>query len=44
MIWVQNIYDFLYSFFDLLSFRNKPKDDTIDNNEEYECIILNDKR
>jgi hypothetical protein len=43
MFLIKNIYDFFYSFFDLLSFRTKPKYDTVDNNEEYEFIFLNEK-
>lgn len=43
MVWLKNVYDFFYSFFDLLSFRNKPKHDMIDD-EEYECIIFNERK
>jgi hypothetical protein len=42
MFLIKNIYDFLYSFFDFISFRTKPKYDDIDNNEEYEFIFLNE--
>lgn len=49
MDWFQNIYNFFHSFFEFLSFRSKPKYETIEQNYEeqnykkYEFVILNEK-
>ena len=43
MNWFQNIYYFFHSFFEFLSLKTKPKCELIDDNEEYEFIILNEK-
>lgn len=43
MIWFQNIYIYFQTIFEILTFRTKPKYDMIDNDEEYEFIILNEK-
>lgn len=45
MIFFQSFYNFFYSFFELLSFRTKPKYEKVKNNldDEYEFIILNEK-
>ena len=39
----QNLYIFFHSFFEFLTFRTKPKYKSVDDNEEYEFIILNEK-
>ena len=43
MNWFQDIYNYFHSFFEFLTFRTKPNYKMIDNNEEYEFIILNEK-
>jgi len=44
MFWIQDIYKYLKSFFNFLSFRTKPDYEEIESNyEEYEFIILNEK-
>lgn len=43
MIWLQNIYLYIHSFFEILTFRTMPKYDMINNDDEYEFIILNEK-
>lgn len=43
MNWFQDIYNYFNSFFEFLTFRTKPNYEMIDNNEEYEFIILNEK-
>lgn len=44
MNWFKNIYIFIHSFFEILSYRTKPKYDKLDENnyDEYESIILNE--
>lgn len=45
MIFFQSFYNFFHLFFELLSFRTKPKYEKVENNidDEYEFIILNEK-
>jgi hypothetical protein len=36
---LRNIYIFLYSLFEIFSFRSKPEYNELDNNDEYEYIF-----
>lgn len=45
MSFLKSIYNFFYTFFEILSFRTKPKYEKLENNidDEYEFIVLNEK-
>ncbi len=46
MYWVQNVYSFFQSLFELLTFRTKPRYNSlndVENPADYEFVILNDK-
>ena len=39
----KNIFYFFYTFFEILSFKTKPKYEAVNDDEEYEFINLNEK-
>jgi len=46
MYWFKTIYNLFHTFFDIFSFRKKPEYisfSDIENQDEYEFIMLNDK-
>lgn len=45
MYWLENIYSFFHSFFELISLRTKPKYNSlndVENPVDYEFVILNE--
>jgi hypothetical protein len=45
MMWIQDIYTFFKTFFEVLTFRTRPEFNSlndIENPEDYEFFILND--
>ena len=46
MYWFQNVYSYFQTFFEFITFRNKPANvnlNDVENPEDYEYAILNDK-